>query len=304
MNSPASRDAALLMLRKALLLARGVPGFARLVNPIRRRYARKSRLVTVTDFDGDLTLRLALEERMQSQIFWYGYCNRDICAVLRRLLKPGMTVVDAGANIGEVTLVAAKAVGPEGRVFSFEPIQRIADHLDQHVQLNRLAQIRVVRCALADKADRKPIFKAAARFYDGSIHDGLGTLYSTAERSIASEEVLLNTLDAFVGEAEVRRVDLVKIDVEGAELAVLRGSAATLTRFKPHLIIEVQEDTARAAGYRAVDILSFLKPMGYGFHVIGRNGRLRPVDESSLGRFQNVLCSPRVRAANGSEQRQ
>ena len=304
MTTADSRDGALLMLRRALLIGRKLPGFSRLVNPIRRRYARKSRLVTVTDFDGNLMLRLALEERMQSQIFWYGYCNRDICAVLRRLLKPGMTVVDAGANIGEVTLVAAKAVGPQGQVFSFEPIQRIADHLEQHIQLNRLEQVRLVRCALADKADRKPIFKAAARFYDGSIHDGLGTLYSTAERSVASEEVSLNTLDAFVREADVKRIDLVKIDVEGAELAVLRGAVAALARFKPYLIIEVQEDTARAAGYRAADILNFLRPMGYAFDVIGRNGRLRQVDESSLGRFQNVLCSPLGRGVGGSEQRQ
>ena len=263
-----------------------------MVNPIRRHYAHKARLVTVRDFDGDLTLRLALEERMQSQIFWYGYCSRDICVVLRRLLRPGMTVIDAGANIGEVTLVAAKAVGPGGQVFSFEPIQGIAERLEEHVDLNRLLQVRVVRAALADTVGRKPIFKAAGRFFDGSIHDGLGTLYSTAERSVASEEVVLNTLDAFVRDSRLRRVDLVKIDVEGAELAVLRGAAATLARFKPYLIIEVQQDTARAAGYEAADILRLLGRLGYTFAIVGRMGRLRPVDEATLGTFQNVLCMP------------
>ncbi|MGH8223107.1 MAG: FkbM family methyltransferase [Woeseiaceae bacterium] len=246
----------------------------------------------MTDFDGDLMARLALDERMQSQIFWFGYCNRDICAVLRRILKKGMTVIDAGANIGEVTLVAAKAVGPEGMVFAFEPVGRIADHLANHVRMNGLSQVSTIRCALADKVDRKPIFKAAERFYDGSIHDGLGTLFSSAQRSVATEEVLLTTLDVFVREANVQRLDLIKLDVEGAELAALQGAAETLERFRPYLIIEVQQDTARAAGYEAADILRLLRPLGYVFDIIGRNGRLHSVDESTLGRFQNVLCTP------------
>ena len=292
MHSPDVRDDGVLLLRKALLLARGIPGFNRVVNPIRRRYARKSRVVTVQDFDGDLTMRLALDERMQSQIFWYGYCNRDICAVLARILKPGMTVVDAGANIGEISLVAAKAVGPQGSVFSFEPVERIAEHLTEHVRLNALTQVRVVRRALSDRPGTQPIYLAAEKFHDGSVHDGLGTLYAFAQRSVAVQEVTITTLDAFLAEAGATRLDFVKLDVEGAELAALRGAAASLERFRPHLIIEVQQDTARAAGYEAADILHLLGRLGYSFAIVGRMGRLRPVDAATLGKFQNVLCMP------------
>lgn len=292
MPSPEVRDDGVLLLRKALLLARGIPGFNRVVNPIRRRYARKSRVVTVDDFDGDLTMRLALDERMQSQIFWYGYCNRDICAVLTRILKPGMTVVDAGANIGEISLVAAKAVGPQGSVFSFEPVERIAEHLTDHVRLNGLTQVRIVRRALSNRPGTQPIYLAAEKFHDGSVHDGLGTLYAFAQRSVVAQEVTITTLDAFLAEAGATRLDFVKLDVEGAELAALQGAAASLERFRPHLIIEVQQDTARAAGYEAADILRLLEPLGYSFAIVGRMGRLRPVDASTLGKFQNVACMP------------
>lgn len=292
MSSADARDDGVLLLRKALLLARGLPGFNRVVNPIRRRYARRPRVVTVDDFDGDLTMRLSLDERMQSQIFWYGYCNRDICAVLARILRPGMTVVDAGANIGEVTLVAAKAVGPEGTVFAFEPVERIAGHLAEHVRLNGLSQVRIVRQALSDRPGTQPIYLAAEKFHDGSVHDGLGTLYAFAQRSVAIQEVTLTTLDDFLAEAGATRLDFVKLDVEGAELAALKGARASLERFRPHLIIEVQQDTARAAGYEAADILRLLAGLGYAFAIVGRMGRLRPVDASTLGKFQNVLCMP------------
>jgi len=287
-----ARDDRVLLLRKAILLARGVPGFNRLVNPIRKRYARTPRSVVVDDFDGNLTLRLSLDERMQSQIFWYGYCNRDIRAVLAHFLRNGMTVIDAGANIGEITLVAAKMVGPQGAVYAFEPVERIADHLDEHVRLNGLRQVRVVRRALADKTGTNTIYLASGKFHDGSVHDGLGTLYANAQRSVAVQEVTLTTLDLFLAEAGEKRLDLVKLDVEGAELAALQGAQASLERFRPHLIIEVQQDTARAAGYEAADILHLLGRLGYSFATIGRMGSLKPVEASTLGAFQNVFCMP------------
>jgi FkbM family methyltransferase len=292
MSDRAGSDRAVLQMRKALLRLRSVPGFCRFVDPIRRHFAKTPRNITVTDFDGDLSLDLSLHERMQSQIFWYGYCSRDICTVVKRLLRAGMVCVDAGANIGEITLVAAKCVGREGKVFSFEPMSRIAERLQANITLNGLSQVNVVRRGLADRPGSCPIFGAAGKFRDGSVHNGLGTLYATVNRSVVAEQVSLTTLDEFAQQVALSRLDLLKLDVEGSELAALRGGMVTLERFKPHLIIEVQQETARAAGHDAADILRQLMPLGYGFDIIGRHGRLQPVEVATLRQFQNVLCTP------------
>ena len=82
--------------------------------------------LTINDFDGDLTMRVDLSEHMGGKIFWFGYYDRDELMAINQILRPGMFVVDVGANIGEVTLFCAKRdVGGEGKVFSFEPEERI-----------------------------------------------------------------------------------------------------------------------------------------------------------------------------------
>lgn len=237
-------------------------------------------------------MQLSLSERMQSQIFWYGYCSRDICITLKRLLAPGMVMVDAGANVGEITMVSAKMVGPSGRVYAFEPVGAIADQLQGNLDLNALSNVSVIRLGLSDREGSGSMFRSEGRFRDGSVHRGLATLYATADRAKVEEDVRLTTLDRYVERAGLSRLDLVKLDIEGAELPALIGAEATLRRFEPYLIIEVQEATSRAAGYEADEILGFLEPLGYRFEIIGRKGRLRRVTQGELGEFQNVLCSP------------
>ena len=120
----------------------------------------------------------------------------------------------------------------------------------------------------------------------------MATLYPSAKRGAKAGVISLQTLDGFCERIDLKRLDLIKMDIEGAELPALRGGIETLRRFMPYIIVEVQQETASQAGYNAADILSLLQPVGYQFDVIGRKGRLHPVDANSLGRFQNILCSP------------
>lgn len=275
-----------------LLWLRRLPGSVWIADLIRRRWLHSGRVLEVSDFDGDLRMQLSLSERMQSQIFWYGYCSRDICITLKRLLAPGMVVVDAGANVGEIAMISAKVVGPSGRVYAFEPVGAIADQLQRNLDLNALSNISVIRLGLSDREGSGSMFHSETRFRDGSVHGGLATLYATTERARLAEDVRLTTLDSFSERAGLSRLDVVKLDIEGAELPALMGAQASLQRFRPYLIIEVQETTSRAAGYEAAEILRFLEPLGYRFEIIGRKGRLRRVAPGELGEFQNVLCSP------------
>ncbi len=282
----------LLFLRKATIKVKSVPGSVLVLNLIRRYFIKKPLSVKIDNFDGDLMINLRLNEHMQSQIFWYGFYSRDILLVLRGLLRPGMVVIDAGANIGEITLVAAKMVGESGHVYSFEPQSEVAEELSQNVRLNNFNQVSIQKKGLSDEAGDKEIYRASADFHDGSKHEGLATLYPSEKRGAKAGVINLVTLDDFCEQTDLKQLNLIKIDIEGAELPALKGSIETLRRFMPYIIVEVQQETASQAGYNATDILTLLHPMGYRFDVIGRKGRLHPVDVTSLGRFQNILCSP------------
>jgi FkbM family methyltransferase len=200
--------------------------------------------------------------------------------------------MDVGANIGEITMVAARRVGAEGKVFAFEPMTSVYQHLLEHIERNSFDQVAAVKAGFAAEARRAQIFSAAGKFYDGSRNAGLGTLYHSSSRSVPAEEIELKTLDEFSRQHDLTQLDLIKIDVEGAELPVLKGGIATISRFHPYLIIEIQDQTASEAGYQAADILEWLERVGYSFFKIARKGRLKEISAETLGGFQNVFCVP------------
>ena len=278
------------MLRRITLGLRWLPGGVLVGDAVRRYFGRRERFERIEDFDGDLRLCLNLGEHMQGQIFWHGSYSRNIIFLLDKLLKPGMIVIDGGANIGEISLVAAKRVGPSGRVFAFEPIGRFADQLQSNVALNALTNLRLLREGLSDEAGEAGIYLPAGRFGDGTRHDGLGTLFRTDLRSSLEAHIPLTTLDRFVEGEGLGKVDLIKLDVDGSELNALKGGMSVLRAHKPALIVEVAELTCRAAGYEAKDIVALLRDLDYSIYVIGRRGSLAPLERIGLAEFQNLCC--------------
>ena len=270
-----------------------------LLEGVRRYYKHHTKPILVPDFDGSIRLEVRLDEHMGSQIFWFGSYSLEILRVLDRLLVPGMVVVDAGANIGEVSLFAAKRVRPGGRVFSFEPVPELATRLRHHVELNGFAVVEVIERGLADREGKANIYTPGMPFRDGTMHDGMATLYASADRGTLVGSIPLTTLDAFAHERGLNRIDLLKVDVEGAELPVLGGAREVLDVHRPWVIVEVQQETSEAAGYRHRDILTYLGNFGYRFAKIARRGRLETITAETLGSFQNVLGIPLDKTISG-----
>lgn len=271
---------------------------SKLPKAILRRLFRHARAtVTVTDFDGDLSMDLQLSEHMQRRIFWMGCYNENIAHLLKTLLKPGMTVLDVGANIGEISLLAAKRVGAQGQVFAFEPIDAIARQLARHVQMNRFNQVSIESFALGDAIeDDRPIYVSCGQEGDDE-NNGLGSLYG-GEGETPLQRIQMTTLDTWLqAHSVIERIDPIKIDIEGAELACLRGARQCLQRFRPNIIVEIQDFSAARAGYQPEDILDFLSGFGYTLHRIGANGALTPLTSANLSDFQNVLCTPHAAEA-------
>lgn len=260
---------------------------------LRRVFRLVEHEITVADFDGVYCMRLRLSEHMQRRIFWMGYYSTDIVALLKRVLRPEMVVIDVGANIGEITLVAAQRVGSTGRVIAFEPVNVIADRLAEHVRINDLRQVTIVREALGKaRRDRMPIYASCGQDVSDE-NEGLASLYGEGGGQEPIEYVSITTLDDTSASLCLSRVDLIKIDVEGGELACLQGAESMLRRFRPMLIVEVQAFSARQAGWDVNELFEYLHGFGYEFFTIGPRGRLIALELEALADFQNVFCQVR-----------
>lgn len=259
---------------------------------LRRCFRHAKGMARINDFDGDLTVDLSLSEHMQRRIFWMGYYSREVIAFLARNLRHGMVAIDVGANIGEITMVAAKRVGRTGKIISFEPVDAIAEELERNVARNHLEQVTVVRLGLSDTDSIAPIYPSCGQGDAHDEHHGLGSLYGSATGSAPLQTIELVTLDSYLEKHPVSRLDVIKIDIEGAELPCLMGASRTIAHHRPILIVEIQEHSSHAAGYRQTDILDYLISFGYNFYAIGRKGTLRELQARMLSSYQNVVCIP------------
>jgi len=247
----------------------------------------------VFDFDGTLRMQLRLSEHMQRRIFWMGYYSTDIVALLKKVLRSEMVVVDVGANVGEITLVAAQRVGGLGKVIAFEPVSTISDRLAEHVRVNNFSQVLIRKEALGSTAGgRVPIYASCGQGVSDE-NQGLASLYGESEGLAPIQYVDVTTLDEMATSLSLSRVDLIKIDIEGGELACLQGAEGVLRRFRPMLIVEVQAFSARQAGWSVEDLFLYLRGFGYEFFAIGPKGHLSTLGMNSLTDFQNVFCRVR-----------
>jgi len=201
-------------------------------------------------------------------------------------LRDGMTVMDIGANVGFYSLLISRAVGPSGKVYAFEPIPEIFARLKEHIALNNATNVIPVPIALSDE-------KGKAKM---SVKGGGSSFF----RHLSDEfvEVQVERLDDFVEREGIERVDAIKIDVEGAELKVIRGADKTIRRDKPILMVEIQAATLQAAGTTPEELFETIVGYGYNAFVI-RHGKLIPTDKAvepccypSGARCDNYLFIP------------
>lgn len=193
------------------------------------------------------------------------------------LANEGDVVVDVGANFGAYALAFAVRVGESGRVYAFEPGAHARARLRDNASLNPVPGLRVVPLALSDAPGRSPLFHTGGAPTTFSLGGSDGT---------RSEQVELVTLDSWWPPGS-RRLDLMKVDVEGHEPAVLRGARKTLECFRPLLLFEASRAALERNGYRPDASFRLLTALGYD--VVRFDGRrLRAVDAPGEGNFLGV----------------
>lgn len=204
-------------------------------------------------------------------------------ALLKEVLVPGSVFVDLGANIGYYTAEAIGLVGPKGRIWSFEPNPTVFARLRMNIQLNHGdTQVRAFMVAVSDLPGRKPLYLFGL-FGD---EDTGASLVAHSQRSV---DVELAPADSFLANESV---DLVKMDIEGAELSALRGMTETFRR-NPNLSLIIEWNR----GYQTRELWDFLDGK-FTIHRIRNHprgcelARIRTYDDAKRLPRVNLWCSP------------
>ena len=178
-----------------------------------------------------------------------------------RFLKsvgPDSVVVDIGANIGLRAIAFARAAR-HGRVIAFEPHPVSFERLKAHAEANALAHLTPVRLGIGNARQVVRLFEVVG------TNPGMNRIIADPEAGdrFASREIEIDTLEHALGALGVAGVTHIKIDVEGYEMEVLRGSEAVLLRDRPALFIELDDDNLRDQGSSAADLVGWLEARGY-----------------------------------------
>jgi FkbM family methyltransferase len=192
--------------------------------------------------------------------FWTGLrFEKHEVAFILSVLEPGMTFFDVGANVGLFTISAAKKIGGNG-VFAFEPCSSTHGLLKENLRLNRLADVNVAQIALGDSVG-EGVLQINARGKDGL--NTLGKATHPESKVVGQEDVRITTVDIFMKDQNVSRVDVMKVDIEGAELMLFRGARNLLERTDAPLVLYECGFLTRGFGYHPVEILWLLESCGY-----------------------------------------
>jgi FkbM family methyltransferase len=233
----------------------------------------------VVSRDG-LQWELDLCEGIDLSIYLFGAFERETAKAICSLLRQGTVALDIGANIGAHALPMARCVGDSGRVFAFEPTAFAFKKLQRNVGLNRDLGNRIVleQIMLGDLSDTdvpEGIYSSWPLAGSPHVHG------KHRGRLMPTTGARTSTIDDYVRKAGITRVDLIKLDVDGHECAVLRGSGHTLERDRPLIIMELAPYVLEEAGASLVELCHLLGHKGYRMKGIPR-GKLLPLDPQGL----------------------
>lgn len=209
---------------------------------------------------GGFSFECSLRDNIAREVFFTGSYEPQETAFVQSVLRPGMSFVDVGSNWGFFTLMAAHLVGPKGKIVAMEPDPRVFRKLQANVERNSLKHVTVCEVAVAD--------------CEGTVmlagHDlaqencGTSRLIENGSPAALTFQVRSCSLDSLLDQARIDYVDLLKIDVEGAEDLVLAGMDSGLTRYRyRRILLELHPLQLAERGLTIHHIMNVLKNNGY-----------------------------------------
>jgi FkbM family methyltransferase len=205
-------------------------------------------------------MKLRLNDVVEQKIYFFRVYEPAETYFVQKLLRPGDTMIDAGANVGYYTLLAAALVGETGRVHSFEPVPANFGRLSNNVEMSGFTnRVRLNRAALWYEPGELELSLAS----EDSTNQGAFSVGAVGSSKAASAKAPAMRLDDYVEQAGIKSLRLIKMDIEGAEFAALKGAVKTLERFRPAMLLEVNPSAMAGTGSDVNDLHELLRGFGY-----------------------------------------
>ena len=193
---------------------------------------------------------------------WARYFESDYekenVAFLTKICKPGMTVIDIGAHLGLMSVIIAKLIGENGKVYAFEPTPKTFLLLKKIISLNNFDKTII------------PFNKAASNFtglvdffVDENEGSNANSLVNRKDKNRTSQKMEVDTLDNIVDNLKLEKLDLVKIDAEGSELDVMNGAKKIIEKYKPIIILAIHPPLIKNNNQKTEDIFDLIQSIGY-----------------------------------------
>lgn len=230
-----------------------------------------------------IKIQLPSSDALTLGIGHLGVVNRNETDMCKKILKKGDIVIDVGAYIdGWYSLLAAKLVGEEGRVYAFEPHPFYYKLFKNNIKLNNITNIMSIKCGVSDRV-------GTFNFYEGGIGSSIikGHVEDVTKKIGGKNygraiKIKTTTLNKFVKEKQIKHIALMKIDVEGAEMKVLKGATNILKEADgPDFIVEVVDEYLKRGGSSKQELLSYMNVFGYKPYCFAQSG-LEPYAEEKI----------------------
>lgn len=210
--------------------------------------------------------------------------HRELLPLFRRFIPHDGVVVDVGAHAGQFAKLFARCAA-SGRVYAIEPSAYARSILTTVVRLHRLGNVAIVPVALG--AETRESLLSTPIKASGSHGFGLAHLGAPDDRwrRVATETVSETTLDALAAELALDRLDFIKADIEGNEVRLLAGARETIARFRPRLLVELNDTHLARAGDTMADAFALMAGLGYRAFALTTEGPLIPAEAGAAGDF-------------------
>lgn len=215
--------------------------------------------------------------------------NPGIIQTFENYLRPGMIVVDVGAHVGLYAIISTSMVSTTGKVYTFEPVPWLAQRLEDNARLNSMTNIKAFNMAVGAKSGKSNLYLSKCG------GDEWSSLYQWRLSGNRYIEIPVITLDEFIANNNIKRIDLLKVDTEGSELDVLLGAQGALKDgVIKAILVEFNSETQMAAGFTAHDLQQSLVQYGFDWYSLPYHSHHRTqVDWSSCGELSDFIAVKR-----------
>ena len=242
---------------------------------------------SVVDYDDGLLFHCDTQSFLEWYIFFYGAFRPEVSRLINRMLRPGQVAIDIGANVGMHSVIMANRVGPTGHVVVFEPDPHPMGRLRRNMALNGIDWVTTVEAAVSARSETRTFY-----LHDDTIGNfaNASLVAANVGKQTASVEMQVVSIDEWMRDNPLPRVDVVKLLAQGEEYNALQGMRGLIERDRPKIFFLFEPSYWHRQDLELMDAVKFFAGHGYGVQEVEFRSRREVVGEIPKG--QVFLATP------------